>query len=105
LQSGGFDRNERHAVSRTGHATQKARRLQFTRLLPRSDDTPSAPYPDRLERGLSDRRYFTGAFPSTGGGAGFVSAQQPAKPSVIKAEQSSATFPKALAVNPIFLLS
>jgi hypothetical protein len=52
------------------------------------------------------RRHFTGAFPSTGGGgAGFVSAQQPAKPSVIKAEQSSATFPKALAVNPIFLLS
>jgi hypothetical protein len=54
---------------------------------------------------LAIRRYFTGAFPSTGGGAGFVSAQQPAKPSVIKAEQTSATFPKALAVNPIFLLS
>jgi hypothetical protein len=51
------------------------------------------------------RRYFTGAFPSTGGGAGFVSVQQPAKPSVIKAEQTSATFPKPRAVNPVFLLS
>jgi hypothetical protein len=51
------------------------------------------------------RRYFTGAFPSTGAGAGFVSVQQPAKPSVIKAEQISATFPKPLAVNPVFLLS
>jgi hypothetical protein len=51
------------------------------------------------------RRYFTGAFPSTGGGAGFVSVQQPEKPSVIKAEQTSATFPKPRAVNPVFLLS
>jgi hypothetical protein len=58
LPAADFDRNETHVVSRTGHSTQKARRLQFTRLLPRSDDTPSAPYPDPLERGLSDAPLF-----------------------------------------------
>jgi hypothetical protein len=83
--------------------TQKARRLLF-RAFCRAQFRPSAPH--FLAGVFGFGNYFTGCFPSTGAGAGVgFSSQQPAKASVIRAEQSNAIFPKPPAVNPGFLLS